>query len=132
MDLNNRVMFRFVSPLSALIVAALASGLGGCESDSNDEQATLSSESTFEAPQVRAFCELEFACHAEHYDSVEHCVEVLSLDEDASEPCESAYHDLLTCLTVDESCSTLRDYYLKQPADNYPCYSEDQQGDACL
>ena len=121
-------MFRFVSFRRLAVAAACAGLLAGCvQEDPDPEEQDLAVEDV----EVRAFCELEFSCHAEHYDSVEHCVEILSLPEHSSEECGAAYGEVLSCLTEMDSCRSLRNFYLRQPEGNYPCQEQDLQGDVC-
>lgn len=130
MNLVCRPLSRFVS-IVGVAVATAGVGLSmGCAT-SVDDAALPEEELAEENPTVRAFCELEFSCHAEHYDSVEHCVEVTQLSDEASLECSAAYDDVLFCLTETNSCDSLRSYYLREPADNYPCRAEDEQGYLC-
>ena len=128
MDLSGRYLFRFVSFRGLAVAAACAGLLAGC---AQDEGAPEGLDLPADDVAVRAFCELEFSCHAEHYDSVEHCVEILSLPEDSSEECGAAYDEVLSCLTEMDSCRSLRNFYLRQPEGNYPCQEQDLQGDVC-
>ena len=103
-------LFRFVSFRGLAVAAACAGLLAGC---------ARRGWSRGSGPPCRrrrgpGILWLEFSCHAEHYDSVEHCVEVLSLPEDASEECGAAYDEILSCLTEMDSCRSLRPY-LRQP-----------------